>query len=443
MFGNIRLFKWSTGGAKKTVAPSQAWILDRNWDRAEGERLLKAKNFSAAETHLARAIAEAEAAGHSIPRRVHLRLLLAEAQRQQGKNEFGEANLEKLAVAEQSARYAIQVAAKGSDRGLYIQCLDALAEIFADARKYDALEKAVQECIRQSAAQDRPDPIRMARRVFRLGLARHRMGHTQDAIPVLEKAVRLQEAVAGPDHPETGYHLTELGAAYRAEGRHKEAQTALHRAIKIHRAVSGYDSPDALQALHHLSGSLEDCGDLDGAAEQYEMALSFKLRVIGSNLEELAELQFGLANLHIEWSHFSRARELLSEAAVTFAGKGGVRLAVTRETLAHVEESSGRYGDALKQLTHAAKVWEGMRPQRTSELIHNMERRIELLRALRRKGEADYLAEKLATVKEQLEQELAAQVESADPDLAEFAPDEQSKPSPRAANIRVSLPVTN
>jgi len=442
MFGKIRLFNWSTAPARRSSAPGQAWILDRNWDRAEGERLLKAKNYAAAETHLAKAIADAEARGHSIARRTHLRLLLAEAQRRQAKL-TEEPDLAKLEAAEQTARYAIQIASKGNDKGLYIQCLDVLADIFADEQKFEAVEKAMQESIRLEAAQDRPDPIGMARRVFRLGSARNRLGRSQDAIPVLEKAVKLHESAFGPDHPETGHQLTELGAAYRADGRHAEAQEVLRRAMQIHRKVSGYDSPDAIQALHHLAGSLEDCGDLNGAAEQYESALTYKQRIIGSNLEDLAELQFGLANLHIEWSHFSRARELLSEAASVFARKGGVRQAVTYETLAHVEECSGRYGDAVKQLTLAGKVWEGMRPERTPELIHNMERRIELLLALRRKGEADYLAEKLGTVKQQLEEEIAAGLEKVEPELAQFAPEEETRPARRPAGLRVSLPATN
>jgi len=443
MFGNIRLFKWSTGSAKATSAPAHAWILDRNWDRAEGERLLKAKNYAGAQEHLAKAIAEAEARGHSIAKRTHLRLLLAEAQRQEAKVEGGEPDAAKLAVAEQTARYAIQAAAKGSDRSLYIQCLDTLADIFGDEQKFDAVEKAVQESIRFEAEQERPDPIRMARRVFRLGVARHRMGRTQDAIPVLEKAVKLHETAFGADHSETGHQLTELGAAYRADGRHVEAQDALRRAMQIHRKAGGYDSKDAIQALHHLAGSLEDCGNLDGAAEQYETALTYKQRLIGSNMEDLAELQFGLANLHLEWSHLSRSRELLMEAASVFARKGGVRLAVTYETLAHVEECSGRYGDAVKQLTLAGKVWEGMRPERTPELIHNMERRIELLVALRRKGEADYLGEKLGTVRQQLDAEIAAGLEKVEPELVEFSPEEEMTPPRRSSGLRVSLPATN
>ena len=103
---------------------------------------------------------------------------------------------------------AIQIAAKNAERALYIQCLDTLAEIFGDQGKYEAVEKVMQEAIRIESAQPHPDPIRMARRVVRLGVARHRMGRTKDAIPVLEKAVALHEQTYGKEHVETARQLT-------------------------------------------------------------------------------------------------------------------------------------------------------------------------------------------------------------------------------------------
>jgi hypothetical protein len=47
MFGSFRALR-----LPKNV---QAWSLDRSWDRAEGERLLKARDYPAAEGHLAKA----------------------------------------------------------------------------------------------------------------------------------------------------------------------------------------------------------------------------------------------------------------------------------------------------------------------------------------------------------------------------------------------------
>jgi tetratricopeptide (TPR) repeat protein len=449
MFANLHLFRWSAESNTGASSGVEKWTLDRNWDRTEGEQLLKSKNYVAAELSLTRAIAEAEKRKRSAPQRIYLRLQLAEAQRQQFRATAEEPNVAKLSAAEETVRVAIDIAAKSSERDLYVQCLDSLAEIFTDQGRFDAVEKVMQEAIRIESALPHPDPLRMARRTVRMGVARHRMGQTKDAIPILEKAVAMHEESFGPEHAETGRQLTELGAAYRAEGRHEEAQKCLRRAMRIHQREEGIDSPGSFESLHHLAGSLEEAGDLEGAAQQYETALTRKLRTIGANMDELAEMQFGLANLHINWQHYSRARELLYEAAGAFRRKGGVRLAVTYETLGHVEECSGRYNDAVKEFTLAGKVWEGMRPERTPELIRNMERRAELLDQLRKKGEASYLREKIGSLYQQLEQEErdrqaalppALNIESL-PEPAKAEPANPESPKVQAEPSRISLQV--
>jgi tetratricopeptide (TPR) repeat protein len=156
--------------------------------------------------------------------------------------------------------------------------------------------------------------------------------------------------------------------------------------------------------LHNLAGSLEEAGDPEAAAAQYERVLLQKQRIIGGDLEELAEMQFSLAGMYIGWNNYGRARELLSETLGIFKRKKGPRLAVTYETLAQVDECSGRYLEALKEMALAAKVWESCGPERVPELIENLLHRAELLEQLRKKGEAKWLREKAAELRTQREE---------------------------------------
>ena len=151
-----------------------------------------------------------------------------------------------------------------------------------------------------------------------------------------------------------------------------------------------------MKDLHHLAGSLEESGDTEGAAELYERVLGLKLRVLGGSLDDLAEMQFGLAGIYIKWSNYARARELLAEAVGTFKRRKDIRLAVVYETIAHVEECSGRYQEAVTELARAGKVWELLGETRTRELIENLEHRAELLDQLRRKSEVAWLRERIA-----------------------------------------------
>ena len=403
MLGTFQAHFWSGTKAVRL----QPWSLDRNRDRTEGERLLKARDFAAAEIHLTRAAVDAEKRGHSAPKRIHVRLLLADAQRKQFHGPQ-ETNPDKLAAAELTVRSAIELAARTNDRVAYMQCLDALADIFGDQCNFAAVEKVTRDALEIESALPHPEPLRMARRVHRLGMVHHQAGRISEAIPMLEKAVAIHEQTFGPDHLETGNQLTELGAVYRAQGNHEEAQRCLRRALKIHETTRGVQSTEAIQDLHHLAGSIEESGDLGGAAALYERVLLFKNRAIGGNIDELAELQMGMATLYVNWQNYSRARELLLECVATFRRKGGVRLAVGYETLGYVEECSGRYAEASGELQLAAKVWETLLPERLPELLRCLGHRADLLELLRRKADAARLRERIAMLTSQLEGELAA-----------------------------------
>jgi tetratricopeptide (TPR) repeat protein len=392
MLDSLRSLFWSTGRASRQAA----WSLDRNWDRTEGERLLKARDYAAAEKFLVRAAGDAEIQGYSTTKRIQIRLLLAEAQRKQFEANHLIPDHGKLDAAEQTVRSAIELAANTGDGNGYVQCLDALADIFSSQGNFAAVEKVSQDALQVESTLPHPEPMRMARRVHKLGIARHKAGRLADAIPTFEKAVALHEASFGEDHRETGNQLLALGVVHRAQGNHTEAEHYLRRALKIHERTCGMQSKEAIEDLHHLAGALEDAGNLEAAASQYERALAFKHRSIGGDLNDLAQLQFGMAGLYIKWQNYSRARELLMEAVSSFRRKGGVQLAVGYETLAFVEEYSGRYTDAVKELERAGTVWDSLRPEHLPELIRNLEHRAELLDMLRKKGEAGWMRERIA-----------------------------------------------
>lgn len=86
----------------------------------------------------------------------------------------------------------------------------------------------------------------------------------------------------------------------------------------------------------------------------------------------------------------------------------GVRLAVGYETLGYVEECTGRYTEAVRELQLAAKVWETLLPERLPELLRCLEHRVDLLELLRRKSDAERVRERIAILQPQLKGEIAA-----------------------------------
>jgi len=371
--------------------------LDSKWHKSEAERLLESGNLADAERHLTIAVREADERGLAPAQRIALRLELADLQRSLAAprgTDSGTAQLDlsKLRDAENTLREAIIVCTQAFDAKLYLRSLDALGEIFCLVEDYPALEEVAADAIRLGAAAPGENIDQLEERLRRLALAQDKTGRFPEALKTFDQAIALRERKYGAGHKETGNLLAEVGRICRGRGFHEQAQGYLKRALRIHETLDGVDSAEALGDIQQLAGSLEDTGDLDGASAQYERALGLKLRELGnSNIEDVAEMQYSLACLHIGWGNYSRARELLMECVGTFKRSPGSQLAMVYESLAHVEEREGRVSFALDELEKAAQVWEKCNPPQLEELARNLELRGELSEQLRLRVEANHL----------------------------------------------------
>jgi len=226
------------------VAPQiQHWKNDSHYTRVEGDRQLTASNFEDPEILLEEAVAESAAMDLSPTTRIKLQLQLAEAQRKKGK----------LEEAEATVRAVLELTARIANPAGYVQCLDALADIYYDRGDFAIMQTLVEEGVRIEAAMPHPDAIRTARRVHRLAVARHLRG--DDGIPALEKAIELHERSFGEEHLETGAVLTDAAVLYRARGSYDDAQRCLKRALHIHSRECGPESQEAIRDLQYLAAT--------------------------------------------------------------------------------------------------------------------------------------------------------------------------------------------
>jgi tetratricopeptide (TPR) repeat protein len=272
--------------------------------------------------------------------------------------------------------------------------------IVADRGNLDDLERLVQEAAELEAKLKRRDPMQLALRLQRLGLLRQKHGRLREAVDALAESASIHKRTLGESHPATANRLSDLGAAHQALGNHAEALGCLRSAIRVHEQHGGLESPEAAGDLQMLTASLEASGDIDGAAAQLERVLALKLRVVGQDLNAVAEAQWELAHRYMSWRRYSRARELLMEAVGTFKRTGGARLANGYEALARLEEDTGHYHEALRELARAGKVWESVKSEHVKELIRNLEHRAFLFELLRQHKEAAYLREQLTALAE-------------------------------------------
>ena len=383
MFGNLRSLIGLSGSRQ------------RGAERRAGEQSLEESDYPGAELHLAQAMVESERRQEPAAERILLRLELAEAQRKQFR---GGQDFRKLAEAEETVRSALELATRADERELLVQVMDELAAIAADRGEVEEVQRLLQEAGAVEAKLKRRDPMRAARRLHRLGLLRQQRGELLEAVQFLAESAAIHEQVLGESHTATAHRLSDLGAVHYALGNHAEAQRCLRRAIRIHEKEHGLESPEAASDLQMLTASFEASGDIEAAASQLERVLGLKLRVVGMDLDTVAEAQWELATRYMGWRRYSRARELLMEAVGTFKRTGGARLAAGYEALGRLEEDTGHYHEALQELARAAKVWESVKSEHVEDLIGNLKHRIFLFDLLRQHKESAFLQEQLAAL---------------------------------------------
>lgn len=357
--------------------------------------------FTDAVQNLQEQISTADERGFSRLKRASLRIHLAVLLRKLASTTGGSDRDAKLADAEQAAREAIALAAEVTDVALYVLGLDALSEIFAANSNWPAVEKATEEAQRLSEFSPRPDPLQAAHRIQLLGTARYFNGRPAEALDALDCALLLQEKTHGSDHLKTSDVLLEIGKVFRAQGEHEAAQEYLRRAYRIRRAHLGEATPEVVEVVQHLAMSMHESGDMDGAVEEFDRLLVLKELQLGvHNIDQLAEIQYSMASYFSEWGKIARARELVTEAVGTFRCSGGVRLAVSLEALGLLEEARGHYTRAVEDLEEAARAWAACGPNRTRELVCNMQYRADLLEEMGRHEEAEVLRTRAAQVEE-------------------------------------------
>ena len=76
-------------------------------------------------------------------------------------------------------------------------------------------------------------------------------------------------------------------------------------------------------------------------------------------MEQLAEMQVKVAGLYLHWGRYGPARELVTQAITRLERKSGRRLATALETLAQLEDASGRRKEAEALRNRALTVAAG------------------------------------------------------------------------------------
>lgn len=168
-----------------------------------------------------------------------------------------------------------------------------------------------------------PADAETATTCYLLGGLRQAGGDPAGARPLLERALRLREALRGPDHPDTAEVLAALGALRATEGDLAGARPLLERALRIREAALGLAHPDALASVDALAALHEARGDPAAAGRLLARALAGVEGTPGTPPAAVAARLLDLGTLYQRQGRLDEARPALARALALYTAGSG------------------------------------------------------------------------------------------------------------------------
>jgi len=126
------------------------------------------------------------------------------------------------------------------------------------------------------------------------------LGHTEEARPLLQKALDLRRKLLPADHPELAATLHNLGWLHHQTGDYPSANRFYREALAIRRKHAK-DEPFPLSVtLFNLAWLLTDLREYPAAEKMFQEVIDLRLAHLGPNHRDTAVARVGLAALYID-----------------------------------------------------------------------------------------------------------------------------------------------
>lgn len=100
----------------------------------------------------------------------------------------------------------------------------------------------------------------------------------EEALPLLQEYVRIEERISGPTHRNLAYGLTGLAGAYMSQHKYAEALATMEKAHPLIEQLHAPDSPEYMEFLLAYGTTLEGSADYVRAEEMYGRAMAIAAR---------------------------------------------------------------------------------------------------------------------------------------------------------------------
>jgi len=199
-------------------------------------------------------------------------------------------------------------------------------------------------------------PLVQARMMNTMGAVYYSLGLYDEALPLLESALRLRREHLDPDHVEVAESLNSLAELFFAKGAYDAAEPLLRETLDMRRRLLGDQHPDVAASLNNLAVLLADKGDHEASESLLRESLAMNRRLFGDEHPAVASCLSTLASLLQDSGDYAAAEPLLREALAMrrrLFGDQHPAVALSLHSLATLLQEKGDFGAAEPLLREA------------------------------------------------------------------------------------------
>jgi tetratricopeptide (TPR) repeat protein/CHAT domain-containing protein len=227
----------------------------------------------------------------------------------------------------------------------------------------------------------------------------YQAGRYDEAIPLAQQVLAIDEKAFGPDRPEVATDLNNLAALNLAEGRSADAESLYKRSLEIREKALGPDHPYVAQSLNNLA-ELYDREDRDAEAELlYKRALPIQEKAL------VPDSLNNLAWLYYRQGRYAEAEPLYKRSLAIYEkvlGPDHPYIAQVLKNFAAFYQNWGRYAEAEPLVKRELAIWENAFGPDYFEVAEALRSLALLEDTLGRYAEAELLYKRALAIREEV-----------------------------------------
>jgi tetratricopeptide (TPR) repeat protein len=239
--------------------------------------------------------------------------------------------------------------------------LDKEAKKFEKAAKYERaveIRKQILTILNNQVRAEHPEIATSLNNLAHLYLTQ---GKIKEAVPLFQRALKLNEKIRGSEQLEVAINLNNLAQCYSSLSQYSKAIEFYKRSLKIFEKRHGDKNLDVIITLTNMGHTYYQLADYHAAEKVFKRALNIAETVLDADDPQVAISLNGLAGIYLAQGKYSEAEPLFQKSQRILEKKlvaNHPYVANSLNSLGYLYTLQGKYSEAEALIQRAHKMYE-------------------------------------------------------------------------------------